>query len=178
MKSFPSEIYAAFCSIPHRNPGRYRSGRRRRSAALPLLLRFADSFGFIQIGFVDQERFNYFVMQWGLFPDVIDVTTAKTQTGIGTKRNLPFPHQRNPGAKPLIGEPSPTTSVAPRQTVMPPRVTTNGGTFSLVVAKPCTHPQITPSLLQPEARLTRQTLRKPADLLELRAIHRFLRELL
>jgi hypothetical protein len=33
------------------------------------------------------------------------VTTAKTQTGIGTKRKFPLAHQRNPGAKPLIGEP-------------------------------------------------------------------------
>src|ERR1700730_18651018 len=70
---------------------------------------------------------------------------AKSQTGTGTNRKLPLPHQRSPGANPLIGEPSPTTKVAPRQTVIPPRVTTKGGTFSRVIASPCNQPQINPT---------------------------------
>jgi hypothetical protein len=33
--------------------------------------RCGDSLGLIQISFVDQEGFDYFVVQRGLFPDVI-----------------------------------------------------------------------------------------------------------
>jgi hypothetical protein len=35
------------------------------------LFRFGDPLGLIQISFVDQEGFDYFVVQRGLFPDVI-----------------------------------------------------------------------------------------------------------
>ena len=55
-------------------------------------------------------------------------------------RCRPWPHQTKPGSKPLIGPPPAKSSAAPRNTDMPPSVTTNGGTLSRVMAIPCTKP--------------------------------------
>ena len=58
-------------------------------------------------------------------------------TGTGTCPNdAPWPHQTKPGSKPLIGPPPAKSSAAPRNTDMPPSVTTKGGTFSRVIASP------------------------------------------
>src|ERR1700747_656371 len=40
---------------------------------------------------------------------------------------------------------------APRKADMPPSVTTNGGTFSLVIAKPCINPPATPTAIAARA---------------------------
>ena len=57
-------------------------------------------------------------------------------TGTGTGPILPCPHQVNDGSKPEIGPPAAKSSAAPRNADMPPSVTTKGGTFSRVIARP------------------------------------------
>ena len=44
-----------------------------------------------------------------------------------------------------MGEPSLRISVAPRQTVMPPKVTMKGGTLKKVTALPCRYPTRVPT---------------------------------
>ncbi len=59
-------------------------------------------------------------------------------------KTLPWPQNRKPSSKPLIGPPPEISSVAPRNTDMPPSVTTKGGTLALVMAVPWIAPPATP----------------------------------
>ena len=59
--------------------------------------------------------------------------TRKMITGTGTGPILPWPHQVKALSKPLIGPPAAKSSAAPRNTDMPPSVTTKGGTLSRVM---------------------------------------------
>ena len=67
------------------------------------------------------------------------------------ERSCPVPTRRSPGSKPLIGPPPANSSAAPRNTDMPPSVTTKGGTFSRVIAKPCTKPPTRPTAIAASA---------------------------
>ena len=58
-------------------------------------------------------------------------------TGTGTWKMRPWPHQVKSGWKPEIGPPAAKSRAAPRNTDMPPSVTTKAGTLSLVMARPC-----------------------------------------
>ena len=72
-------------------------------------------------------------------------------TGTGTGPILPCPHHVKDGLKPLIGPPPANSSAAPRKADMPPSVTTKGGTFSRVMAKPCRKPPATPMAMAASA---------------------------
>jgi hypothetical protein len=70
----------------------------------------------------------------------------KMTTGTGTwSKIFPWPIQTKLGSNPLIGPPAANSNAAPRNADMPPSVTTNGGTFSLVIARPCSSPPATPT---------------------------------
>ena len=72
-------------------------------------------------------------------------------TGTWPRIACPGPTRRNPGSKPLIGPPAANSSAAPRKADMPPSVTTKGGTFSRVMAKPCRKPPTTPTAIAASA---------------------------
>ncbi|ESX66460.1 hypothetical protein X758_26315 [Mesorhizobium sp. LSHC416B00] len=71
---------------------------------------------------------------------------AKMIAGTGTGPMSPVPNQRIEASKPEIGPPLEMVSVRPRNTVSPPSVTTKGGTFSRVMAKPWTPPASAPTV--------------------------------
>ena len=66
--------------------------------------------------------------------------------------DLPWPHQTKSGSKPLIGPPPANSSAAPRNTDMPPSVTTKGGTLSRVIAEPWMKPPARPTRDRGERR--------------------------
>ena len=66
----------------------------------------------------------------------MSATKAKMITGIGTGPTKPWPSTLYWSRKALMGCPPDQSSAAPRKADIPPKVTMNGGTLSLLTPNP------------------------------------------